>query len=522
MRDFALIISKDIRIMLNYFKAIRHNPKRMMLVILYIGYFGWMVWMNSNNAHETPLQNRFELVSLMAMGFCAFTLLINIQVNLKEMLSFFKPADIQIVFTSPLKPRAVFAAALLKSLLGAMLLTLFILLMASQWLFASGIDIWRYLLIVFIFMTFNMMIQPLNFILIRLKTRLPVVIAQTLFTGIWLLPTLLLISYNRFNIFAFIQSPLTQWIPIIGWIKGLIDFSYGMASPNVHWLMVLYFGFVASTFIFALVLANDYYESVIEGTENLHQLKQKAKEGRSQGKGIQLFKNRKLTFKGNHQGADALYWKQRVIANKKDISYLFGMKEMLFILGAVTAVIITQVWHDDWEWVVYACNGAVLYATLLFSIANKNQAEFLTSRFLMMPSKGTQKLFALFRLDIMRFVVMVALLNIILIFAKDAQPLHLTALFIGQILVYLQILYVNIFVMIFFQNSTDYNLMMPIMKIIQLLIIVVPSIAVAIAAGALTESVIVVIGAVSAVNLLMILAFMLLTGYMVNRIEASR
>lgn len=522
MRDFTLILGKDFKIMINYFKAIRHSPKRLLLFLIYIGYFGWILWMNVSSASTTAVQNSAELIPLITMGFCAFTLLINIQVNLKEMLSFFKPADIQIIFTSPLKPRAVFAAALLKSLLGALMLTIFVLIMASRWLFASGVDIWHYLLIVFIFMTFNMVIQPLNFILIRLKAKIPVVITQSIFTGLWLLPTLAILALNQFNVFSFIQSPFTQWIPIIGWLKGLISFSYGIQTPYANILMCLYFGFVAITFVIALLLATDYYESVIEGTEKLHQWKQKAKEGRTQSKGIQLFKNRKRTYKGNQVGANAFFWKQRAIANKKDLNYLFGIKEMLFILGAVAVVIFTRIWHEDWDWVVYGYNGMVLYATLLFSIASKSQAEFLTSRFLMIPAKGTQKLFALFKLDIMKFVLMIGFINLILIFAKDAQPLQLLGLFMGQVIIYLQILYINIFVMIFFQNTTDYNLMLPIMKIIQILLIILPSLFIGVLVGILTDSTVYMVIAVACLNLFMIAGYIFLTGYMVNRIEASR
>ena len=517
---------------MNYIKAIRHNPKRLPLFIVYIVYFAFIAWTNLRATQELNNELNSALITGCVMAYGAMILLTNLATSYNEMLTFFKPADIGIVFTSPLSPRAVMAAGLFKSSFGNMLLTLFLIIIGARVLIPTGSSMFSLLGVVLIVMLFNLVAQPLNFIVMRLKKHMNGMVVHVVVNLLWVVPLVVLLVINQFNLVALLMDPTIYYVPILGWMAGLALACYGSAISLWPLLLALYGGFIMGVLGLCLYLADDYYEEVSGGIEKFASLRQRDKEGK--GNFSKIRKNRKnqganaslneesQNLDAQGQKMNAWYWRSVVTAQKRRRFRFIGIPELVMILGAVGATVATYFSSLNDIPIPYLYNGIVLYILFLFSVNGSQKMDFLTPKFIMSPGNPLSKLVSVVRLDFVKQLIAIFAVNAVLCFSKDVSILLLGLCALAQIIVYLEVLCTNLLVHIFLKNSTDVALVLPLLKVIQMLLIIVPTVAVSVWVLLFTQNLFWIISAIGAVQIAVVSLVMGLAAWQATRLEISQ
>lgn len=535
MRNLGTLFWRDLRQVVNYFKAIPQNPKRALIFLLYIVYFGWLGWMNLRRIPGEPVAINPAMMTGMLLGYSALIMLSNLPAAYQEMFTFFKPADVGIVFTSPLSPRLVLAGGLIKSTFSNMLLTVFLLIMGARVMLPDGTSLLSVIGVVLLTMLFNFSMQPFNFLVMRLKHRIPKGWIQGIVTALWLLPLLILFYLDGFMITDWLLDSRIYWVPILGWLSGLAAACYGISVPSWPILAVLFGGFIAGIVGGCLYTATDYYEDVTGGVEQFAALRQRAKEGR--GKAVKVNRKRlgQLKERDNisksalqEQGKSAgktqnpWHWRALRIAEKRQRFVYLGSAQIGLILAAIAVVVATYWLSWDSVALPYIYNAVVLYLTFLISINSGEKLAFLTPKFVMSPGHPLIKLGGILRLDLIKQLMTMLLANGILMLSKGASWQLLALCFLGQMIVYLEIMASNLLVTVYLKNSTDVALITPVLKIIQMVLLVGPTAAVVGWVAVATGSIQLIIAAAVAVQLVIVSLLLGLSAWQASNLEISQ
>ena len=518
MPNLVLLIQKDLLQFKNYFVDIRNNPKRILIFVFYIAYAVFMIWANGlNGKEEGPMP--VQMVNTFAFGLMFMMLIMNVGTSKKELFTLFKPADLSISFTAPIAPRILFVSALIKSMYSNFFVILIVLFFLSGRMISSGASLFQIiigglgLLALFFFM------QPLTFISARIKEKISILASQSLMMAFVVLPTFYVFYRSDFNLISMLNNDMLNWVPLVGWSKALLLLCYNYQVEGIYLIGLLYFASLVLILGTCLYLADDYYEDVYEGTLNMTKLRRRQKEGKNLKGGFKIFESKRVTLETKENGHHAYYWKEKVIKLKSDLHYLVGIYEIVVVLAAVGVVIYNRITGGEHYWFAYILNGVFAYLLLILSASNKSEDDFLTARYLMIPEKNSLKLFSLHRLSITRLVLTVLIFNLVLVFTKGVEPIVLLIMAGLQVLIYMMLLYSNIFVKVFFQNQTDAAVVMPFIKIVQLLLVLLPSGIVAGFVGATTESVFWTVLSVFGINAVFASIFVACTGLLAKRIE---
>ena len=143
MREIRLLLKKDLLILLNNIKLILKNPLRLFPYLAIVGYFFFMYWMRVGGTDEENTQEmpEFDPSAIPDVNFAGQNLLgggtvlalifliYQLYRATKKNVSFFKMADVNLLFPAPVKPKNLLiyymGRSILPSLGGAMVFTLY-------------------------------------------------------------------------------------------------------------------------------------------------------------------------------------------------------------------------------------------------------------------------------------------------------------------------------------------------------------------------------------------------------------
>ena len=308
MNEIRLLFRKDILILINNIKLILRNPLRLLPYAGILAYIFFMYYLRlKDRGDEAPTQEMPELdlnglpevnfamqnivggVTILALGLLIYQL----YSATKNNVSFFKMADVNLLFTAPVKPENILiyymARSILSSLGGAII---FVIYGASQAIDTFEMTVANFIFLILAFALFFFIVSPIKFLVYTLNTkydvmeyiRSGVIALAVLLVGIIVVPGLMAEKFWQ-GMFAWITSPWFDFFPIVGWSRGI-------ASYLVHGNAIISIGFIllygVSYFvILKLVIrfAGYYYEDVLEATksneEKLEKVKGKKQVGES-------------------------------------------------------------------------------------------------------------------------------------------------------------------------------------------------------------------------------------------------
>ena len=323
--------------------------------------------------------------------------------NAKSSGKIFQPADVPMLFASPIKPQSVMMFRLTCSLGSSFMVSLFMLYQIPN-LMQAGIGIWGAVSCIVVYMLslmFSTLIQvtfytitskmkngtdSINRVLIGVYGAVGVGFAAYItVTGKEIIPAL----------FGYFASPSTHWIPFWGWIRGI---SY-YACTGDYMMSLIYLGlFVVSCgliILFIWKMKADFYEDAMFAAERKAEQLENAKRA-TNGAATIREKERKgsLDREGFRFGNGANVFFYKAVFNRFRFAKLkiFSTTMIIYLLIATIVSYVAQRYTtgiEDLFLIPAAAMGIVaFYRTLGDPIREDTSREF----FILIPASGYSKI----------------------------------------------------------------------------------------------------------------------------------
>ena len=496
MNEIKLLFLKDLWILKNNILLILRNPLRLIPYAVMVGYFfliysmrmgdqddssmGQLDQLNENGLPDVnfAMQNLVGGLTLLALVFLIFQL----YRATKKNVSFFKMADVNMLFPSPVKPENLLIYYMGRSILPALGGSLlFVIYGASQ--MAGEIDLSPVNLTFMIlgFSLFFFMISPLKFLIYTLHTKYGVVEyirngIVVLALGLFLIIVIPGLMAEKFwqGMFAWISSPWFDFFPLVGWSRAIIGY---VGHANLI-LTLAFVGIFALAYYVVLKLvletAGYYYEDVLETTQSNEEQLQKAKGKKQQSESsFSLNSKKQLALPDFGLGAKAFYWRSYVHSSRQDFHPLFGLYSIIMVgLGIVFAIL------SHFDWFSHKILNAYLLLLICFyffaGVSRASIGDFSKPYFFLIPATWASKLWNVIKLDILQIELVAVALIVPSVFIAGLHwgliPLFVIVIF----LVYMMGLALNLIPKVGLDEGWDRKLIKPVLNIGVFLFGVIP------------------------------------------------
>ena len=269
--------------------------------------------------------------------------------NSQNSSKIFLPADVPMLFSSPMKPQSVLMFRLLCTLGSSLLVSLFMLFQLPNLTINAGLSMWGAISLVIVYamiLVFSTLVQVIFYTITsrlksgtgNMKTFLAVVY------GAIALGFLAFTVINKLDVveglFAYFASPKTHWVPFWGWLRGI---SYNACIGNVT-MSLIYLGlFVVACAVLVLViwkLKADFYEDAMFAAE--HKAEQIESVKRSAKGGVatrEKARKGKIDREGFHYGSGANVFLYKAIFNRFRFAKLKVFSTTMIIYTVIAGVV---------------------------------------------------------------------------------------------------------------------------------------------------------------------------------------
>ena len=315
----------------------------------------------------------------------------------------FQPADVNLLFPSPMKPQSVLMFRLATQLGVALLGCLYMLFQVPN-LLNAGLTPWAALALVLgwgLTAAFGTLIQVLLYTLASSRPGVKRFLRPAIYSALLLIAGGYLIFAAGSNegclksAVLFFNAPVTRFIPIWGWIKGLCAFAIdGNTTGAALCLLALLASGAALVYIIWHLKA-DFYEDAMAKSQETAELMERAQSEKSTGFMVKRNKDRseKLRRDGLRRGRGADVFFHKSLYNRFRFAHLgFFTKTMetYIVASLAVAVICRFVAHSDGLVPI-----ALTLAGLAFfrSLGNPLEQDTAMDYFLLIPESTWAKLF---------------------------------------------------------------------------------------------------------------------------------
>ncbi|MFC3878748.1 putative ABC exporter domain-containing protein [Algoriphagus namhaensis] len=507
MKEIKLLFRKDLLILWNNIKMILKNPLRLIPYAAIVGYFFFIYWLRFDSFDEKSTADMPEIEGMPEVDFAVqniiggatilglVLLIYQLYRATKNNVSFFKMADVNLLFTGPVKPENLLiyymGRSILPSLGGAILFVAYgASQMAEQWdLTAANV-----IFLIFGFALFFFMISPIRFLVYTLHTkygvmeyiRNGVILLGVVLSAMILIPGLMAEKFWQ-GMFSWIASPWFDFFPLVGWSRGILSYlSHQNAVLSLAFIGI--YG-VAYFVVLKLVLqySGYYYEDVLEATKSNEEKLEKVRGKKEQSEAnLSLNTKKKLALENFGTGGTAFYWRNYVHASRQDYHPLFGLYALIFAgIGIICAVLSLFDWFS--HIVVYVYMLILLMIYFLSGIGRTSVGDLKKPYFFLVPASWSSKFWNTIKLDIVQILLFSTVMIVPSIFIAGLDWLLIPSFLVAIVAFYLTGFGINLIPQIGLEESWDKFLIKPLMIGGILLFGLLPALVISILVFAITK-----------------------------------
>lgn len=480
MRELKLLLRKDLWILKNNLLLILKNPLRLLPYLVLVGYFTLIysqrIKSRSGSSEinlegveqiDYSLQNVIGGITLLVLGFLIFQLFRATKRN----VSFFKMADVNLLFPAPVLPENLLLYYMIRSLIpsigGALI---FMIYGGSQLAGNIDLNLISGTFMVMGFALFFFMVFPIRFLVYTLHTkygimeyiRFGVIALGVVLSLMVLIPGLLAEKFWQ-GMFSWIASPWFDFFPLVGWSRGIL--SYGFHG---NWIIsvgfiILYLLAFYTVLRLVIQFSGYYYEDVLEATKSNEEKLEKARGKKEVTEDTySLNAKKQLALPDFGIGAKAFYWRNYVHSSRQDFHPLVGVYSLsLAGIGIVMAGL------SNFEWfshkVLYVYLILLLGFYFMAGIGRANIGDLKKPWFILVPASWSSKFWNMIKLDLIQIGIFSALLIIPSVFLAHVSLGLIPTFILGMICSYLVGLSINLIPQIALDETWDRFLIKPLM-----------------------------------------------------------
>ncbi|MGH4124562.1 MAG: putative ABC exporter domain-containing protein [Clostridium sp.] len=389
MKPLIYILKKSIK---NGLLELKRKPSKLIGYIVFLGFLSLSLIFNKSDSTQQKILDPALFNTIVGVVILLFTAP-DLYSSINKGATFFRSADINLVFTSPTSPQKVLIYGFLKQIYTSFI-AVFFLIFQGPFLYAFS-NIKPHGLIIIIFGLFLMLIfnSILKILLYSIgsKSERNKVMLKNIFK---ILGAVVIIGYFiQLNItrspskaiISLLNIPAISYIPVYGWVRSIIMSSMNGIHPTffIYLAVIVASGCLCSYIIYSMKL--DYYEDVLDST----QLKETAISATRRGEKafMQTGKKtrvRKVKYTKKGKFASAIFWRQ-VLEYKKTGFAFINIGSIIYGVIAITAGLFSP--KKDLTLIL----GGMIYLQLIFTFASKWQKDLSNPYIYMLPAHAFKK-----------------------------------------------------------------------------------------------------------------------------------
>ncbi len=331
----------------NQLKSFKTHPSRLIYALVLVALFGLTLF--SSGKQEAGSLRPGSEFALLAGAFFGMMFLILINSGFKNGASFFSLADVNFLFTAPVRPRNVLFYGLLRQLGVSLVMGIF-LLFQYGWMhnvYGVRLPVLFLVLVCYGVTVFTaQVVAMLAYSLTSADEKKRRKLKSAVF-GIFLLMAAAVVARaavrDGFTLEALVRSansPLFRLIPVAGWMSGVLQ---GAVEGNAG--MIAFYAALSAAFLGIMVVAivktnHDFYEDVLKTTEASHSAITARKEGHIEDSAPGNVRVGKIGL-GRGWGASAIYYKHR-LENRRARRFLLPPLSLVYAAIVVAFALFTR------------------------------------------------------------------------------------------------------------------------------------------------------------------------------------
>lgn len=342
-----------------------------------------------------------QIVDLAISAVFLLVLATNI-LNAQNSSKIFLPADVPMLFSSPMRPQSVLMFRLLCTLGTSLIVSLFMLFQIPNLTINAGLSLWGAVSLVIVYamiLVFSTLVQVIFYtITSRMKTgtgnikTFLAVVYGAVFLGFAAFTAITKLSLVE-GLFAYFASAKTHWVPFWGWLRGI---SYYACIGDMTMSMIYLGLFVVACAVLVLIiwkLKADFYEDAMFAAEHKAEQLESAKKAAKGGVATRE-KERKASLdrEGFHYGSGANVFLYKAVFNRFRFAKLriFSTTMIVYtIVAGVVAWFARGYSHGDAFFIPAAVLGVMaFYRTMGDPIREDTSKDF----FMLIPETHHKKL----------------------------------------------------------------------------------------------------------------------------------
>ncbi|WP_160678936.1 putative ABC exporter domain-containing protein [Clostridium sp. C8-1-8] len=335
------------RSFINNIKLIRRKPSKLVPILVYFLLLAYCVIVPSL-ARGSIVRNTSPKYFIGISTFATIIIfLFSIYSGVQKRSSSFLMSDVNLAFTSPIKPQNILMYGFIKEIQTIFITSLFILFQIPNLINWFKFVPFGVFLLLFTYIIFFVTISFISVFAFSLCSKKPFL--KEVFKTAVLSIGLIILSYtaysgyaNRDNVLGYVTSMYSNnsldYIPIIGWIKAIITQCFYGLNYSIFIYLALMILLLAIIVFVLYKLDLDFYEDVLDKSElnenmkNLKTKQMKSNEFMLQGK--RKRKTRKVTSKYDSMLGKAIFSKHLLEYRKTGFG-LINIHTGFLILGAI-------------------------------------------------------------------------------------------------------------------------------------------------------------------------------------------
>ena len=343
-----------------------------------------------------------EVTEIIVGGIILLILALEIARSDKSGGAVFLPADVVLLFSAPLAPQSVLMFRLITQLGIQVIASIYLVFQIPNLMMAFNGQVLPVVMAFVAWILTAFYTKLIQMILYLIASKRPAVRKwiRPVLIGVLLAVAAAFLIYWKSSgqglgdsVFSFFNAPASRWVPVWGWLKGIIFYTY----ENNYLYLAIQSGILILGILVLIILIwrtkADFYEDAMNRSEELAALKREASEsslGMAKKKKVRKESLRKNEF-SRGWGASVFFFKE--MYNRFRFSWLKGFTTtgLVYSVVLIGAAVILRFAFE----VVVFLPVALLLAGMVFfrSLGNPLAKDIRMEYFRLIPEKTPKKLF---------------------------------------------------------------------------------------------------------------------------------
>ena len=390
MKPLFYILRKTLK---NYIKDLKKKPAILILYIFIVLILILVIATSLLMPQNTLIKGSRDIYDALVSGILLAVVYMGVKQGIVNGSSFFRFADVNIVFTSPLTPTKVLIYGFIKQLSSTLFFVFFLLFQIPNlrnFLPITNLGILIIFLSTFLLIFTMSMIGLLTYSITSKSKQIKSLAEKILnitFAGFGLLVLYNVYKFKDFlkGVMNILNSGAFYYIPFIGWFKRVLMAAVVGTSPMFYINLFLCFAFIALMIFTLHKLNTDYYEDVLDATERKEELIKLKKSGKG-NINFNRTKFRKLKSGKIGNGASAIFYRQLLEYRKSGLPFVDKITFVMLIIGVASKYIVPG---TSMNTILYFS----IYMLFFFSFQGKWSQELSKPYIFLIPYSSASKLF---------------------------------------------------------------------------------------------------------------------------------